>query len=50
MKIGIPELVVGAVVLAIGLMGLVAARRWHERTLGPEGYKRMSIFARRNER
>ena len=43
-----PELIMGALVLAIGLVGLIAVRRWLERTVGPDGYKRMSIF-RSNE-
>lgn len=45
MDLGIPELVVGALVLALGLVGLVVTRRWHERTLGRDGYKRMSVFS-----
>ena len=46
MELGTPELIVGAIVLALGLVGIVAARRSHERALGPDGRKRMSIFSR----
>ncbi len=45
MDLGIPELIVGAIVLALGLAGLVLTRRWHEQTLGRDGYKRMSVFS-----
>jgi tetratricopeptide (TPR) repeat protein len=46
MELGTPELIVGVIVLALGLVGLVATRRWHERLLGRDGYRRMSIFSR----
>jgi hypothetical protein len=45
MDLGTPELIVGAIVLALGLVGLVLTRRWHEHTFGRDGYKRMSVFS-----
>jgi hypothetical protein len=45
MELGTPELIVGAIVLALGLAGLALTRRWHERMLGRDGYKRMSVFS-----
>ena len=50
MEMGVPELIVGAVVLAIGLVLLIGTRRWLERAAGRDGYNRMSIFSSNESR